>query len=169
MSLLYLNEKILKYEEKLEFNNIIVELEKLYKEEKDERILITIFTYSWFFLVDGDINQSPIDYDWKFLKISWLSYLTYGLNMDLNSIEFNFMAGYTLYQSWIYLGEDFKNKANELLNKCILIDEFHLLSKIAYSILNNESFIIDNDLILKLFPNNSILDNYFKEIFKQKL
>lgn len=82
-----------------------------------------------------------------------------------------FILGYTLNLHWFYLDETYSNKGKELMKRCVEIATKKEIKTLAEFFLANKKGrkSIDrgtiNETCKKLFPSDSVLDSYFKEVF----
>lgn len=171
MGLFYFNDTIEKYERELDFINVIKELEKEYRKTKSIDVFNTIIADSWYFYIEGDVNQTPKNYDWKFLFNKWREYIEIGLKNYFNNDKFCLIAGYTLILHGFEINERYEKKGLELLQKCANNSTDNNIKRLAEYFVNNENGITDTiepTIIKKLFDNKSIIDNYFIGILSIK-
>lgn len=176
MSIFYYDNKINEFEKKLNYNRIIEYLEDSFAINKKVEILNTLIAYSWYFAVEGDVNQEPLNYSAEYFLIKWKIYLEKGIKEFQNDLSFNIIASYTLRLHWFYLGENFEKLSKELTENSVKnLKESHLenLAKHLFcnSLNKNKHKKLENveKICNKLFPTNSILDSYFREIITQQI
>lgn len=172
MSFFYYDSIIRENEEKLNFKPIIKHLESLLKKSLNIDILVTLIGSSWFYCIEGDVNQSPIDYVWDFYLSKWKQYIDFGFEKYSNNDKFCYIAGYTLSLHGLYISEEYEKNGLMLIKKCFEICEDNNLKTLAQNFIENENNYkkykpLKNSLIIikDLFPNNSMLDIYFREIY----
>ena len=176
MSLFYNDENIIKNENELKFNLVIDHLEERFKIQNDTKTLITLIGFSWYYFIEGDVAQNPIDYDsTKFFNI-WKKYIDIGLNNFSEKPEFCLIAGYTLMLHGFYIDIAYERIGVQLLEKCLKLgtnDDLIELSKYWLYNHNSRKYKVDkkinlNKICNNLFNSNTFLDKYFNEILKTK-
>lgn len=173
MSFFYYDDKMRKYEGKLNFTPIIFHLENLFEISPNEDLLATLIGVAWYYCIEGNVNQTPIDYDWRLYLYKWKQYIDLGSEKFNGSEKFCYIAGYTLSLHGFYISESYKKNGLTLMKKCFEICEDKNLKIIAQNFLKNankrnKGYIrIKNfeNICKNLFPTNSMLDCYFKEIY----
>ena len=162
----YCDKEIREFEEKLNYSPIINKLKEKYTMQGEIIFLNSIIAYSWYYLVEGDVNQMPINYDWKFLLDNWKKYIDIGIEENITSPYFYFIVGYTLDLHGDYISQDYQEKGKKFMEKCLIIKENSEINRLARKFLLNEN---DKEKINTacnhLFPNNSLIDQYFKSRF----
>ena len=171
MSIFFYNDIISKYEKESNYYPIIEYLESMSKKTKDDTILATLIGASWYYFMEGDVNQAPINYDWQKFLIKWKQYVDLSLEKYTDNEKICFVLGYTLDLHGFCIDESYCKKGKELMKRCfeitttneikILVERFLLNPKKQKAL--NQSKI--NDACKKLFPTDSILDSYFKKIY----
>lgn len=175
MRMFYFDDYIDAYEKELNFYPIIVYLEKHFKKSRDIVFLTTLIGSSWYYLVEGSVNQDPVDYDWRKFLAKWKEYADLSLKEYFDNEYVCFILGYTLYLHGIYIDVNYEEKGKELIERChkisttkeikILSDYLYLESKERKKINQYDM----NEACYKLFPTTSILDSYFKMIFLNRI
>lgn len=177
MSFFYYDSIIRENEEKLNFTPIIKHLESLFQISSNVDILVTLIGATWFYHIEGNVNQSPIDYDWEFYQNKWKQYIDFGCKNFNDCEKFCYIAGYTLGLHGFYIGENYEKNGLTLMKKCFKICEDDNLKALAQNFIENAKInnyakyiTLDNavNICKELFPNNSMLDMYFKEIFLKR-
>lgn len=171
MSFFYYDSKIRENEKKLNFTPVIKHLESLFQISPNIDILVTLIGTTWFYFIEGNINQSPIDYDWEFYQNKWKQYIDVGWENFNDYEKFCYIAGYTLSLHGFYINENYEQIGLTFMKKCFEISTTKEIKVLAeYFIQNaikrkklNQSAI--NEACQNLFPTDSILDSYFKEIY----
>jgi len=171
MSLLYYDEKMNKHEKKLDYLPIVIYLEELYNAKNETQYLVTIIAHSWYYLIEGDVNQSPVNYSWEIFHDKWKYYVDLALKNFDNHSEICFIVGYTLYLDWMYLGKQYENRGIQLMQICYEKATDEKLQALAKNFLDNcppnkKYKRLENaeQICAKLFPSDSELDNYFRKI-----
>lgn len=166
MSLFYFDEKIEYYEQKLDYSPIIQYLEDLYLSTGDEQKLITLIASAWYYMVEGDVNQKPINYNWKYLQSKLKFYIDLGLKTLIEDERFDFVIGYILDLHWMYLGDEYNGLGLKLMQKCNDVCKNNCIKALVLNFLKKIN-ILDNHTIKALFPTNSELDKYFYSIISK--
>lgn len=167
MSLFYFDEEMNEYERKLNFNPIIYMLENKFKKNKDSTTLATIIGCSWYNFIEGSVNQTPYNYDSDFLLNKWKEYVDIGINNFSNYADVCLITAYTLNLHWFYLGKEYEKIYPDLYKKSIEIGRDNNVGQLASYFLKHKLYTqIDNSKLIcqDLFPTESILDKYFREI-----
>lgn len=167
MGLFYFDKEIQEYEQRLDYSPVIQHLEKRFDETRDIKSLVTLIASAWYYLIEGDVNQKPINYDWNYFLSKWKKYIAIGLEKYVNSTEVCYIIGYTLSLHWMYLGEIFEQKGIELIKNCLTIKENENISMLAECFLSKEK-LKDSAVINKLFPSKSEIDTYFRNVLNSK-
>ena len=163
MSLFYFDDTIKSFEQKLNYTPVINYLEEKYRSAKDIKIFITLVANSWYYLVEGDVNKTPVEYDWKFFLSKFKFYIDAGLKLYSDDERFLFVAGYVLDLHWIYLGKEYEGVGLKLMHKCSgICKDNHIKALVSYYL--NRAKIPDG-YVSGLFPSQSELDRYFSQIF----
>lgn len=108
MSFFYYDDKMRKYEEKLNFTPIICHLENLFEISPNEDLLATLIGVAWYYCIEGNVNQTPIDYDWRLYLYKWKQYIDLGSEKFNDSEKFCYIAGYTLSLHGFYISESYE-------------------------------------------------------------
>lgn len=168
--LFYSDLQIEEYEQKLEFSKAITYLEDKFRQNRSKELLLSIITFSWFYMVEGDVNQEPIEYNWEFFKTKLVNYLNLALKLYNNDERFCYIIGYILSINWEYLGQEYESLGKDYIKKCYEISseeeiKFLVSSYMGKSFKVNEGFL--TTLCDELFPSSSIVDTYFKGIIEK--
>ncbi|GHU98709.1 hypothetical protein FACS1894211_02890 [Clostridia bacterium] len=167
MNLFFSDEKMIEFENLLDFNAEIVYLEEVYSQKKSVQLLTTILTLSWYYAIEGNVNQNPANYDQLFFLSKWREYIAIGIKDYFGSFEFCLLAGYTLSLHGFYLlghmdavGQALISKSKTLATK----EEERLLS----SFFENRKGFKEKEKLLqlkeKLFSGEVLINRYFNEI-----
>lgn len=162
--LFFYNNEIQHYEKKNCCNDIIFCLEHIYHEQKNDKVLSTLVGYLWYFLIEGDVNQSFQNYNWKFMHDKLNEYLNIGFISFSKSPIFCFTSGYILLLHWMSINVKYEHKGKSLLLEIIKMGTNNELNELSAYILSNKKDTIDRELINTLFPTSSILDRYFQDV-----
>lgn len=167
MNIFYSDENIRKKEKELDFKSVIEILEEKFNATNEPIYLTTLIGYTWYFYIEGDIISQSTDYSWKYFLEKWKYYISLGLQNFDTDANVCWIIGYSIYLHWIHLGPKYQDVGPEMLELSYTLLQNNQLKSITYCIKENVAVsslgISVNDL--ELFPTNSILDSYFKEIF----
>lgn len=166
MNFFYFDEKIKKYEKELDFSPVISYLEEIFNQKPSEDILVTLIGSSWYYLVEGDVNQSPQNYDWKYFLDKWKQYIDIGIAKFNNSEKFCYIAGYTLSLHGIYISPEYEKKGKQLMCRCAEIATTPQIVELSQTFIAKSCKYrkLDKQSIMAMFPSESLPDKYFKEI-----
>lgn len=169
----YYDSKIKEFEQALDYDALIKYLEEIICLNPN-KIIPTIVGYSWYFCVEGDVNVFPKQYNYeKYLNV-WKKYIDIGIDKYIENPVFDFIAGYSLCISGIYIDSrygGYEQKGIELMNKCLEYSNGDTVGKLAQNFLLNEKSKkykkLENGIVIckELFNNGSLLDLYFWEIY----
>lgn len=177
MSFFYYDSIIRENEVKLNFHPIIKHLESMFQISSNVDILVTLIGSIWLYLIEGNVNKSPIDYNWEFYLKKWKQCIDLGYKNFNDCEKFCYIAGYTLSLHGFYIGENYEKNGLPLMKKCFDICEDDNLKALAQNFIENAKInkyakykVLDNavNICKKLFPNQSMLDMYFKEVFLKR-
>ena len=164
MRLFYFDEKMQEYERNLDFISEYKYLEQLYIEKPSSQIFLTLLAYSWYYLVEGDINQIPISYDWRFFESKFQEYVNLGLEKFHNDERIVCIMGYIIDLHWMYLGEQYENYGKKLLKYCIENANDRRINEMAHFWLDRNGTKLHVETVKELFETDSILDEYFRYV-----
>ena len=164
MSLFYSDDTILDFERRLDYSSVIEHLENLYRTTHDTQIFVTLIASAWYYLVEGDTNQQPLNYHWEYFHSKLKYYLDIGLRDYTSDERFDYVAGYLLDLHWMYLGASYEGIGLELMRKCSEISEDERIKALALSFLKNDKLSNPETVVKMLFPSNSELDTYFSYV-----
>lgn len=174
LTMFFYDDKIKQYESLLDYDAILQYLESIVGINQNE-IIPTIIGYAWYFCDEGDVNVQPKQYNYEFYLQTWKKYIDIGIEQYTGNAAFDFIAGYTLSLSGIYLdafyGVNYEKKGIILMEKCLQISNGTLIGQLAENFLLNEKskkyIYMENckSICDQLFDKGSLLDSYFREIY----
>lgn len=166
MRLFYFDEEIKAWESNMNFVPVIRKLEKIFSETEDLNVLSTIIGCSWLYYIEGQVKQIPVDYDSEYFESKWKEYIEIGLNKYKDSDIISFIIAYTLNLHWFLLGSKYEYLDEKLFRNVNMLTKDAKLNALNNYFLTNTFDKLENpDTICKdLFPTESLLDRYFKEI-----
>ncbi len=175
MDLFYFDKTLLAYERLCAWDNALSYLEMLYSEMDDQHILYSLIGFSWFYLIEGPVVSKKYSSDQNVMALSiWKKYIDIGVAEMSKDPFFNFIAGYTLSLHGYYINEEYEKKGHEFMVNCVELSRNTLLYELANNFLKNEhsgKYVPVNngkEICLQLFNGDSLVDNYFNEIYSSK-
>ena len=152
-------------------NELLSRLRRLYRTKNDVRVLNTIMAYSWYFAVSHEYDKEE-DYDCDKLTSLWNSCIDIGIKDFCDDPCFNFLAGYTLGLHYIYIGAYRRDEKEYLkfMAKAAQQSADLKIKLLAENFIANEKnhtyiYLNDNEVVYSLFPSDSLLDIYFRQIY----
>lgn len=169
MPVFYYDEKIRECEKDLNFSQVINYLEELFKEKENVQILNSLIAYSWYFFVEGSFLLKDDNFNGENYLLKWDLYLEYGQKRYFKFPEFLYVAGYTLGLHWFFLYPKYNETTGlALMKRCYDLNTDINLQVLSNNFIKNSSqskrnIILDNlkEISSKLFPSNSLIDQYF--------
>lgn len=158
------------YEDELNFAAAIEYMEKIFNSIQRDDLIATLVGTSWYYLVEGDVNQSPKDYKWEYFLSKWKQYIDIGLELYPDSERFCYIAGYTLSLHGIYINSEYEKKGLQLMSHCEEVAISPAIKRLAQIFIEKSKrkkvtlSAQEKEIIQELFPSESMLDNYFKQI-----
>ena len=166
MQLFYCDKTIINYEKKGLYSNIIEYLENSLEEIE---CLSTYIAYAWYLYSEGQFINDEVSRNWAFYLNKWKKSLNLAENCFNNSAQVSFIAGYTLEMNGMDLAKDltYENKIKIFYDACKTYKDDAFKALCENIILKNNK-TISNQYLNELFPNDTIIDNYFKEILSRE-
>lgn len=170
MEMFYFDDRIKEFEHEHKFNMILDYLDNLFDKYKTVNYLSTIIAYSWFFLTSNEFDNEPT-YDWKSYLEKWIDYIEIGKKEFFDNPIYNFIAGYTLGLHHEYVDSRRHNYEKEyqiFMKNAATQNKMPSIKLLAENyFVNNHNRLPQNykSINLDLFPSNSYLDRYFREIY----
>ena len=165
----YIDNKILDMEKNKEYIQIVKYLEKLFLDNNNIDMLVSIIGYSWYLFVEGPCVLPEIsNEDLEYLKTIWSKYHDIAISKYQDNDEVCFILGYTFYLHGFYIKNITNNEqiGLELINKSNSITQNDELKSIIEIFIKRSKNKKTNKLGPSLiFKSNSLLDVYFKEMF----
>ena len=168
----YFDEKIKAYEECFQWEQSLLYLERRYLQRKECSVLNALVGYSWLYFTEGPIISGEYENDANSVSLEyWIKYLGIGKNVADDNPYFNFVAGYTLFFSEDYLDSRDQNNGKFLMEKCASMTDDLMLKKLAHNFIqniNSKKHVLlkdGNAICAHLFSGNSLLEQYFCEIY----
>ena len=165
MQLFYCDKTILNYERKGLFRNIIEYLENPLDKTKN---LPTLIAYTWYLYSEGQFVNDEVSSDWQFYLKKWKEMLSLAESFYKHSPQLSFICGYTLEMNGMDFAKDltYEYKIKNFYDSCKDSKDEAFKAMTEYVISNKNTTIL-NKYLQELFPNNTTLDNYFKEVLSQ--
>lgn len=171
----YFDETIKEFEKAYLWDNALSYLEELFEKRPSVEILNSLVGYSWFYLIEGPIESGTYEKDPSVLPLPmWEKYLKIGKECFATNASFSFIAGYTLLLHGFHIKE--YEKTSELIGKKLLLQAqktadnppLKELVDLILSRSEQKKYVqkkLKREVIEQLFINDSLLENYFKEVF----
>ena len=172
--LFYFDEIVNEYETHFQWDRSLRYLEDLYAENPQPSILSTLIGCSWFYLVEGPIISREYGNDENILPLEyWKKYIDIGMVPAYQDPYLAFISGYTLsLDGEVYLGPKYEHQGYLLMKRCAEIADDPCLKELAINFIQNtrsrEHVPISNSntICSKLFCDESLIDQYFREIYR---
>lgn len=173
MKLFYTDAKLELLEEKLDFLNALKYLEKVFEQENTVQALNSLIFAAWHYYIEGDVNQKPLTYDWKYFRDMWKKYIDLGHLKYNDNDSFCLISGYTLLLNGIDLGSLYEKNGIESIKKCYEKTSDENLKLLASYFLrksDKEFKYWENlkQLKVEIFNDKSLSSKYFNEIILKK-
>ena len=173
MNVFYFDARFNALNAKLDFVNALKYLENLYVTEPKIELLNSLVFASWYYYIEGDINQQPLTYDYKYFFEAWKKYVELGISNFPYELSFCLIGGYTLILDGFQIDPTFEQKGKELLKLCYEKSTDANLRLLASYFLrkSDKDFKSWNELakIKKThFSDESVSSQYFNEVIKKK-
>jgi len=165
MQLFYCDKTILNYERKGLYRNIIEYLENSLDKTKN---LPTLVAYTWYLYCEGHFINDEVSSDWEYYLKKWKEMLSLADIFYKKSPQLSFICGYTLEITGMVLAKDltYESKIKNFYDVCKDSKDKAFKAMTEY-VTSNRKTSFSNKYLQELFPNNTILDNYFKEVLSQ--
>lgn len=168
----YFDEQLRKFETNFQWDSALNYLERLYWDSRSIVVLNSIIGYSWYYLVEGPLVSKKYENDATETALEiWKKYLDIGLQEANTDPFFNFIAGYTLSLHGFLINAEYEKKGAILIKNCLILTCDPMLQELARTFLMNQKGsrykpLKNGESICKqYFSGNSLLDEYFTEIY----
>ena len=171
MNLFYEDLTLSELEKKLDYSSIIKVLEKKFSVNEDVKIINSLVAYSWFFFIEGDVNQKPLNFDPNFFLAKWKYFIDKGLEKFADESLFCLIAGYTLKLHGFYISSEYEFLGSKLLNKCVRLSSNNDIKELASYWLKDSKKskkININSIAYSLFDGNLLLNKYFVDLLTKQ-
>lgn len=172
MTFFYFDEQLREYEELFQWDQALIYLERLYSKCKCISILLSLVGYSWYYLIEGPIVSKKYEADTNVMALEiWKKYIDIGSQVASDNPFFNFIAGYTLSLHGFFINEEYEKRGTLFMENCLARSDNLMLRNLADNFLQNEKssqYIPLKDgkaICAQLFKGESLLDEYFNEIY----
>lgn len=169
MEIFYYDEEIERLEKQLALNEAIRYIEQKFIQDKREDQLCALIGMSWYYFIEGEVNQNPKDYDWKELLDCWEKYVTLGLTEYSDCQAVQWIICYTLsLHGEIYLSTTLCIQSKEILQTLAQNTLSPTMKILVDYVLHSVCSLSDDAkkiVVVEVFKSSSILDNYFREMF----
>lgn len=169
MDLFYYDDILRSFENKLNFISAIQYLENMFIQKREDKTLISLIAYSWYYFIEGQFMKKDIsDDELDFLFNSWKKYYNLGCKYYSESPEFCLIAGYIIQLHGFYLEiSNHEKQGIKLMKECLKLNK-NPISILAQYFISGKKSNNFNELCQTLFSSNSILDEYFKDLLMIK-
>ena len=171
MALFYYDENMNQLEKNNEYLELINYIENRNNIENSVKIA-TGLAYSWYLFEEGELICRELRNDWEKFFEKFKYYEDICLSKYSNEPKILLILGYILDINWmlIYQDEKYEKLGKDLLKKAFSIstdeDVANLAKYFCSTDLSQKNQLISLINLDKLFPSNSILDKYFREIIR---
>ena len=170
--LFYYDEKLKKYEDFFCWDDALTYLEDVYQKNGEISMLNSLIGFSWYYLFEGPCISRKYENDESRLAPAiWKKYINIGIQKAIEDPYYCFIAGYTLSMDGYYLGRSYEEMGTALMEKCIKVTDDMMLKSLACNFVQNThskshiSLKTGDAICLRLFSGNSLLDQYFHELY----
>lgn len=170
----YFDDILQKYETEYAWDKALIYLEELFIKERDTATLNSLIGFSWYYLVEGPFINSKYGKDEGELPlVTWEKYIKIGMDHYANDYRFSFIAGYTLLLHGFFIKayqQNYKSIGLEVLKSSSNTTDIHLkeLVDTIIDLEHSKKYVkpkVSITTLNNLFPENSLLEKYFKDIF----
>lgn len=172
MSLFYFDDKLESYESSFQWDQALEYLQDLFVHNDSIPLLNSLVGFSWLYLTEGPVISQKFEDDPSVLPLAvWKKYIDFGILTASSNPYFNFIAGYTLSLSGLYISSEYESMGTTLMMKCSHLAGDKPLKELAdYFLINEEStkyipLTNGKAICQKLFGGKSLLDRYFSELY----
>ncbi len=164
MQVFYFDNEMCKLEKQGDFRQLIKHLEgqAVFSEEN----FSTQIAYSWYLYSEGDFVSPQVSKDWEFYKKKWEEKLKFAIENYQEFPKICFIVAYSLEINGMDISDslDYEGLVEKFFklskNKAVDNDIVKLLEYIT-----SRRIVKMEDIILeRLFPNNTLIDKYFLEV-----
>lgn len=164
MQLFYCDEKLLDLEKKADFKGLInyLELEVPFSEENFSAQI----AYSWYLYCEGEFITQQVSDDWEFYQRKWVEKINLAINKYQDYPKICLMVAYSLEISGMDINNflDYEETAKKFYELSIKNAKDASLVSLINFLSSNRSVGLEESIIKKLFPNNTLIDKYFLEV-----
>ena len=170
----YFDVNLKNYESEFSWDKALLYLEDLFLSNPSYNKLNSLVGFAWYYLIEGPVDSKKYEKDENVIALDiWEKYLRIGVEQYLNVPSFCFISGYSLllhgflieeYKSnYKQFGLDLLKKANKSTDCCLkeivnLVLEYQKQKKY-------KSLTVKREVLQQLFPGESLLEKYFKELY----
>ena len=170
----YFDDVAKKYELECLWDKVLLYLEEQFDKQSICEKLNSLVGFSWYYFIEGAAESKKFDKDENGIALDmWKKYLKMGINEYSECAYFCFIAGYTLLMHGFFIDEYKSNHEQlglDMLNKAYDLGNVYL-KELVNCILKYRKqkkykrLSIKEASLRALFTNNSLLDDYFIELF----
>lgn len=168
----YFDNNLKQYEKSYQWGMALNYLEDLYSKTKRVDVLCSLIGFSWYYFVEGGCISGNRNEDDNGELECWKKYINIGINEFSNIDTINFISGYTLSLHGFFISTKYENLGIDLIKNCFNLTHNSCLKALSDNFLNNyykkRIHKLAHPLLVlnQLFFGESLLDQYFKEIYK---
>lgn len=171
----YFDETLKTFEKGYAWDKALIYLEELFIKQHTISILNSLIGFSWYYMIEGPIDSLQYEKDENTLALDvWKKYLKVGMDEFGSDFSFCFIAGYTILLHGFLIKECKTNNeliGIDLLKRATKTENLYLKELSEYIIHMQQQkkykpLIVNREIVEKLFTNDSLLENYFKEIYR---
>ena len=167
----YFDESLKKYESEYLWDNALQYLDNEFKGQPTCQKLNSLVGFSWFYLLEGPVESKKYEKGESSLALHmWEKYLEIGLESYRDMDDFCFIAGYTILLHGFYTNK-YKYNHKQLGRNLLKNIKDSNLTEIVKVVLDMEKqkryhpLKVKDGIVDKLFAGDSLLDNYFQELY----
>ncbi len=165
MQLFYYDDTIKNFESQGNFKELLKYLEKL---PFSDSVFATQLSYAWYLYIEGDFVNEDVSNDWDFYFNKFIEKINYAINYCKNSPISCLIIAYTLEISGMcisdYVKFDYEIESQKFYNLCFVNSKDDELTALCKHLSSNRETDLPSSYLKLLFPNNSLIDKYFKTV-----
>lgn len=172
MSLFYYDDYIEQLEQQFLWDKSLAYLERIYSLNQEISKLNSLIGFAWFYEIEGPIISKKYGNDPNKNALAiWKKYIDLGNKIAADDPTQLFISGYTLSLHGFFISGEYERKGLDYMRKCQAITDNPMLKQLADNFLLNRNsrkykhIEKGSDICQKLFDGQSLLDEYFREIY----
>ena len=165
MQVFYFDKIISQFEQDEKYNEILKYLES---KKFTEANFATQIAYSWLLYIEGQFISETVSKNWQFYKNKWKEKIIFAIQNYINYPLIAFVAAYSLEITGMTiadeLGFEYESEYKNLYDLSIMNSNDAELCCLCKFLSSKRQSNFDKAIIKNLFPNETLIDKYFKEI-----